>query len=58
MNNINYEETPLVANLDNEDESLYSVDYVQFLLARLAADEDRIKQLEDRLAALEARLGD
>ena len=63
-NGINYEETPLVANLDNEDESLFSVDYTQFLLARVAADEDRIKELEEknaeleaRLAAIEARLG-
>ena len=55
-NGINYEETPLVANLDNEDESLFSVDYTQFLLARVAADEDRIKELEEKNAELEARL--
>lgn len=54
-NGIDYERTPLVANLDNEEESLYSVDYTQFLLARLAADEDRIKELETRLEALERR---
>ena len=48
-NGIDFEQTPLVADLDNEEESLYSVDYVQFLLARLAADEDRIGELEEKI---------
>lgn len=48
-NGIDFERTPLVADLDNEEESLYSVDYVQFLLARLAADEDRIGELEEKI---------
>lgn len=54
-NGIDFKKTPLVANIDNDDESLYSVDYTQFLLARLAADEDRIRELETRLEALERR---
>lgn len=49
---IAYEDTPLVVDLDNEEESLYSVDYTQFLLARIAYDEDRIHDLELRLDAL------
>lgn len=70
-NGIAFENTPLVADIDNDDESLYSVDYTQFLLARVAHDEDRIKELEEknteleeknaeleaRLAAIEAKLG-
>ena len=54
-NGIAFEKTPLVVNTDNEGESLYSVDYTQFLIVRLAADEDRIKDLETRLKALERR---
>ena len=54
-NDIRYEETPLVADVDNEDESLYSVEYTQFLLARLAYDEDRIKDLEETLVDLTSR---
>ena len=53
---IEFEKTPLVADIDNDDESLYSVDYTSFLLARVAADEDRIKELEEKNAELEARL--
>ena len=48
-NGIDFERTPLVADMDNEEESLYSVDYVQFLLVRLAADEDRIGELEEKI---------
>lgn len=43
---IDFERTPLVANIDNDDESLYSVDYTSFLLARIATIEDRIATLE------------
>ena len=43
---IDFERTPLVANIDNDDESLYSVDYTSFLLARIAVIEDRIATLE------------
>lgn len=53
---IRFEDTPLVSNIDNDDESLYSVDYTQFLLARVAYDEDRIEKLEKKNAELEARL--
>lgn len=55
-NGIAFEDTPLVADIANDDESLYSVDYTQFLLARIAHDEDRIKELEEKNAELEARL--
>ena len=55
-NGIAFEDTPLVADITNDDESLYSVDYTQFLLARIAHDEDRIKKLEEKNAELEARL--
>lgn len=55
-NGIAFEDTPLVADITNDDESLYSVDYTQFLLARVAHDEDRIKELEEKNAELEARL--
>jgi len=48
-NGIDFDQTPLVADLDNEEESLFSVDYIQFLLARLAADEDRIGELEEKI---------
>lgn len=44
-NGIDSEKTPLVSNTDD----MYSVDYTQFLLARLAVDEDRIKALEEKL---------
>ena len=53
---IRFEDTPLVSNTDNDDESLYSVDYTQFLLARIAADEDRIKALEVENTELKKRL--
>lgn len=53
---IHFEDTPLVSNTDNDDESLYSVDYTQFLLARIAADEDRIKALEVENTELKKRL--
>lgn len=44
-NGIDSEKTPLVSYTDN----MYSVDYTQFLLTRLAADEDRIKALEEKM---------
>lgn len=47
---IDFNRTPLVSNIDNDDESLYSVDYTSFLLARLAAAEDRIATLEGAIS--------
>lgn len=38
------------------DEERYVINYVPFLTARLAADEDRIKTLEERIAKLEKLL--
>lgn len=50
---INYEENELVETLEDDNGEYYTINYVPFLIARLAADEDRIKELE---TALERRL--
>lgn len=62
---IDPEESELVGKAGKGKEERYVINYVPFLVTRLAADEDRIrkleeqnKALEDRLAALEARLED
>lgn len=56
-------ESELVDSVGEGDEERYVINYIPFLIARIAADEDRIKALEDkntelgkRLAALESRL--
>lgn len=49
-------ESELITTAPDPDGERYLVNYTPFLVARLAADEDRIQKLEDRLAALEARL--
>lgn len=49
-------ESELIDKVGEGDEERYVINYVPFLVARLAADEDRIKSLEERLAALERRL--
>lgn len=58
-------ESELVGKAGKGKEERYVINYIPFLTARLAADEDRIqkleeqnKALEDRLARLEARLED
>lgn len=53
---ISYTDTPLVSDMGEDEESLYSVNYTQFLLARIAHDEDRIQKLEEQNKALEERL--
>ena len=61
---IDPEESELVGKAGKGKEERYVINYVPFLVARLAADEDRIqkleeqnKALEERLAALEAKIG-
>jgi len=49
-------ESELVTTAPDPDGERYLVNYTPFLVARLAADEDRIQKLEERLAKLEARL--
>lgn len=49
-------ESELIDKVGDGEEERYVINYVPFLVARLAADEDRIKSLEKRLAALESRL--
>lgn len=49
-------ESEFIGTLSDENSERYIVNYVPFLIARLAADEDRIKELETRLEALERRL--
>ena len=57
-------ESEIVDSVGDKSGKRYVINYIPFLTARLAADEDRIaelekqnKELEKRLAALEARLG-
>ena len=50
---ISYTDTPLVSDMGEDEESLYSVNYTQFLLARIAHDEDRIQKLEEQNHKLE-----
>lgn len=49
-------ESELVGKAGKGKEERYVINYVPFLVARLAADEDRIKDLEIRIQALESRL--
>ncbi len=58
-------ESELIDKVGDGKEERYVINYIPFLTARLAADEDRIqkleeqnKALEERLARLEARLED
>jgi hypothetical protein len=52
---INYEENELVETLEDDNGEYYTINYVPFLIARLAADEDRINELTTRLETLERR---
>lgn len=49
-------ESELIDKVGDDKEERYVINYIPFLVARLAADEDRIQKLEKRLAALESRL--
>lgn len=49
-------ESELVDKVGEGNAERYVINYIPFLTARLAADEDRIKTLEERLARLEVRL--
>jgi len=49
-------ESELIDKVGDGEEERYVINYTPFLVARLAADEDRIQKLEKRLAALESRL--
>ena len=49
-------ENELIGTLSDENGERYIVNYVPFLIARIANDEDRIKELEEKNADLEARL--
>lgn len=52
---IDYRDTWFIEETADDNGDLYNINYVQFLTTRLAADEDRIKELETRLEALERR---
>lgn len=49
-------ESELVDKVGNGKEERYVINYIPFLTARLAADEDRIQKLEEQNKALEERL--
>ena len=49
-------ESELVDKVGNGKEERYVINYIPFLTARLAADEDRIQKLEEENKALEERL--
>lgn len=53
---IQEDESELVGILGEGDSERYIVNYVPFLIARIAADEDRIQKLEEQNKALEERL--
>lgn len=53
---IQEDESELVRTLGEGDSGRYIVNYVPFLIARIAADEDRIQKLEEQNKALEERL--
>ena len=50
-------ESEIVDSVGDKSGKRYVINYIPFLTARLAADEDRIVELEKRLAALEAKIG-
>jgi len=50
-------ESEIVDTVGEKSNKRYVINYIPFLTARLAADEDRIAELEKRLSALESRIG-
>lgn len=53
---LDWEQSEIVETTENEDDTYYTINYVPFLVTRLAADEDRIKQLEETVKNLTTRL--
>ena len=50
---LDWEDSEIIETLKDDDGEYYVINYVPFLVARLAADEDRIKELEDKNHKLE-----
>ena len=53
---LDWQQSEIVEATENENDTYYTVNYVPFLVTRLAADEDRIKQLEETVKNLTTRL--
>lgn len=53
---LDWKQSEIVETTENEDDTYYTINYVPFLITRLAADEDRIKQLEETIEKLTTRL--
>lgn len=54
--NINPEEIAVNGHFERDDEEYYTIDKEEFVMARIAYDEKRIKELEQKNADLENRL--
>jgi hypothetical protein len=57
-NGIEFDSQSIISTFKDGDEELYSVNYTQFLIARLAYDESIINSLTARLDELERRLNE
>ena len=53
---LDWKQSEIVETTENENDTYYTINYVPFLITRLAADEDRIKQLEDTVTLLTERI--
>lgn len=53
---LDWKQSEIVETTENENDTYYTINYVPFLITRLAADEDRIKQLEETIEKLTTRL--
>lgn len=53
---LDWKQSEIVETTENENDTYYTINYVPFLVTRLAADEDRIKQLEETVKNLTTRL--